>query len=199
VNGASFTSFGSVSLVSGATVNVSGGQTVSIRGGQFVLSVNDAALSTADIVGAPATISLSPDSAIISSNWGAAAGADVQLKASNVQMEGASIQSLTGGEGAGGTISITATLDGEPLSSTAASVQMKGGQIQTASVGPGTVGDIQINSRSLSMTDGALIDSLLVPNPLVPAQPGGGTIAITARIRSSSQANVHEYSVRRLQ
>ena len=30
------------------------------------------------------------------------------------------------------------------------------------------------------MTDGALIDTLLVPNPLIPGQPGGGTIAITA-------------------
>lgn len=30
------------------------------------------------------------------------------------------------------------------------------------------------------MTDGALIDALLVPDPLMPGQPGGGTIAITA-------------------
>ena len=95
-------------------------------------------------------------------------------------MDGASIQSLTTGNGSGGNISITAALDGGPTSSTAGSVQMTGGQIQTASVGPGTVGDIQINSGSLSMTDGALIDTLLVPNPLIPGQPGGGTIAITA-------------------
>ena len=95
-------------------------------------------------------------------------------------MDGASIQSLTTGNGSGGNISITAALDGGPISSTAGSVQIKGGQIQTASLGPGTVGDIQINSGSLSMTDGALIDTLLVPNPLIPGQPGGGTIAITA-------------------
>ena len=95
-------------------------------------------------------------------------------------MDGASIQSLTTGDGSGGNISITAALDGGPISSTAGSVQIKGGQIQTASLGPGTVGDIQINSGSLSMTDGALIDTLLVPNPLIPGQPGGGTIAITA-------------------
>ncbi len=117
---------------------------------------------------------------MISSNAGPDPGADVQLTASNVQMDGASIQSLTTGDGSGGTISITAALDGGPISSTAGSVQMKGGQIQTASLGPGTVGDIQINSGSLSMTDGALIDTLLVPNPLIPGQPGGGTIAITA-------------------
>ena len=180
VNNTSFTSFGSVSLAPGANINVSGKQTVSIRGGQFVISVNDAVLSTAQSPGPPETISLSPGSSMISSNAGPEPGAAVQLTASNVQMDGASIQSLTTGDGAGGTISIAAGLDGGPISSTAGSVQMKGGQIQTASLGPGTVGDIQINSSSLSMTDGALIDTLLVPNPLIPGQPGGGTIAITA-------------------
>ena len=179
-NNTSFTSFGSALLALGSNINVSGENTVSIRGGQFVLSVTNAVLSTADSAGAPATISLSPGSSIISSNAGAEAGADVQLNASNVQMDGASIQSLTTGNGSGGNISITAALDGGPISSTAGSVQMKGGQIQTASLGPGTVGDIQINSSSLSMTEGALIDTLLVPNPVIPGQPGGGTIAITA-------------------
>src|SRR5262249_9388126 len=160
VNGASFTAFGSVNLAPGSTINVSGANTVSIRGGQFVISVNDAVLSTAGSPGPPETISLSPGSSMISSNAGAEAGADVQLTASNVQMDGASIQSLTTGEGAGGTISITAARDGGPSSSTAGRVQIKGGQIQTASLGPGTVGNIQITSSSLSMTDGALIDSL---------------------------------------
>src|SRR5262245_42042181 len=107
VNNTSFTSFGSVSLASGSTINVSGEQTVSTRGGQFVISVNDAVLSTADSAGAPATISLSPGSSILSSTAGAEAGADVQLIASSVQLDGASIQSLTTGAGAGGNISIT--------------------------------------------------------------------------------------------
>src|SRR5215813_8602429 len=85
INGASFTSFGSVSLAPGSNINVSGDQTVSIRGGQFVLSVNDAVLSTAQSPGPPDMISLSPGSSMISSNAGAEAGADVQLNASNVQ------------------------------------------------------------------------------------------------------------------
>src|SRR5215831_2602891 len=180
VNNTSFTSFGSVSLAPGSNINVTGQQTVSIRGGQFVISVNDAVLSTAQSPAPPGTISLSPGSSIVSSNAGADAGADVRLTASNIQIDGASIQSLTTGAGAGGNISITATPDGGPNSSTAGSLQIKGGQIQTASVGPGKVGDIQINSGSLSITDGALIDSLLAPNPVIPGQPGGGTIAITA-------------------
>src|SRR5499427_5568200 len=131
VNTTSFTSFGAVSLAPGATINVSGEQTVSIRGGQFVLSVNDAVLSTAQSPGPPETISLSPGSSMISSNAGSDPGAEVQLLASNVQLDGVSIQSLTTGAGAGGTISITAALDGGPISSTAGSVQIKGGQIQT--------------------------------------------------------------------
>jgi len=84
-----------------------------------------------------------------------------------VQLDGVSIQSLTTSAGAGGNISITAGVDGGASSSTAGSVQIKRGQIQTTSVGPGKVGDIQINSGSLSMTDGALIDTLLVPNPMI--------------------------------
>jgi filamentous hemagglutinin family protein len=180
VNNTLFTSFGYASLAPGSSINVSGIQTVSIRGGQFVLSVNEAVLSTSGSPGSPGTISLSPGSSIISSNAGAEAGADVQLIASNVQIDGSYIQSLTTGGGSGGTISITAALDGGPISSTTGRVQMKGGQIQTAGLGPGTVGDIQINSGSLSMTEAALIDTLLVPNPVMPGQPEGGTIAITA-------------------
>ena len=180
VNNASFTSFGSISLAPGSNINLSGDQTVSIRGGQFVISVNDAVLSTAQSPGPPETISLSPGSSMISSTAGAEAGADVQLIASNMQLDGTSIQTLTTGAGAGGNISITAIPDGGPNSGTTGSIQMKGGQIQTASLGPGKVGDIQISSGSLSMTDGAFIDSLLVPNALLPGQPSGGTIAITA-------------------
>jgi len=180
VNGASFTFFGSVSVVAVSFKKKSGEQTVSIRGGQIFLSVNDALLSTAQSPGSTKMISLSPGSAILSSNAGADVGADVQIIASNVQLEGASIQSLTTGAGKGGNISITAALDGGSASSTAGAVQIKGGEIQTASVGPGKVGDIQIKSGSLSMMDGALIDSLLVPNLAIPGQPVGGTIAITA-------------------
>jgi filamentous hemagglutinin family protein len=180
VNMSSFTSFGSASLAPGSNINVSHEQTVSIRGGQFVLAVNDAVLSTAPSPGPTATISLSPGSSMISSNGGTHAGADVQLIASNVQLDGASIQSLTFSAGTGGNISITTAPDGGPNSSTDGSVQMTGGQIQTASVGPGTVGNIAIKARDISMTDGALIDTMLVSHPLIPGQPQGATIAITA-------------------
>ena len=180
LNQTSFTSFGSASLAPGSNINVNGEQTVAIRGGQFVISVNNAALSTAQSPGPSETISLGPGSSMISSNAGAEAGANVELIALNVLLDGVFIESLTTGFGSGGNISITAALDGEPISSTAGSVQIHGGQVQTASLGPGTVGNIQINSTSLSMTDGAIIDTMLVSNPFIPEQPGGGTIAITA-------------------
>ncbi len=102
-----------------------------------MISVNDAVLTTAQSPGPPETISLSPGSSIISSNAGADAGADVQVIASNVQMDGASIQSLTTGDGSGGNISITAALDGGPISSTAGSVQIKGGTDPNSEPGAG--------------------------------------------------------------
>ena len=119
-------------------------------------------------------------------------------------MDEASIQTLTTGFGKGGNITITA----------AGNVQIQGGQIQTASLGPGTVGDIQINSGRLSMTEGALINTMLVPSPFLSGQPGGGTISITATdsifVTGQRQgtmnflpfvriADVHEYALGHLQ
>ena len=104
IDGAAFTSFGSVSLAPGSTINVSGASTVSIRGGQVVLSVNDAVLTTSQTPGPPETISLSPGSSIVTSNSGTDPGADVQLIASHVQMDGASMKTETFGDGHAGDI-----------------------------------------------------------------------------------------------
>ena len=68
VAGASFTSFGSVTLAQGSNINISGTNTVSIRSGQFVLSVNDTTLSTSDSPALSDTISLSPGSSILTSS-----------------------------------------------------------------------------------------------------------------------------------
>ena len=77
IDGASFTSFGSVSLAQSSTINVSGASTVSISGGQIVLSVNDSVLTTSQTPGPPETISLGPDSSIVTSYSGTGLGADV--------------------------------------------------------------------------------------------------------------------------
>jgi filamentous hemagglutinin family protein len=137
VDGASFTSFGSVSLASGSNINISGANTVSIRGGQFVLSVNDAVLSTATSTGPAETISLSRGSSIVTSNSGPDPGADIQIIGSDVNMDGASIQSLTTGEGSGGNISVT---DAQTLTFT------NGAQIVSSTSGEGDGGNINLST-----------------------------------------------------
>ncbi|MGH7183680.1 MAG: filamentous hemagglutinin N-terminal domain-containing protein, partial [Nitrospiraceae bacterium] len=92
IDGASFTSFGSITLASGSNLNLSGANMVLIRGGQFVLSVSDAVLTSAESAGPPETISLNPNSSIISSNTRADPGADVQIRTGNFFMDGASLQ-----------------------------------------------------------------------------------------------------------
>ena len=108
VNGTSFTSFGSVSLLPGSSIDVSGARTVFVKGGQLVLSVNDSVLTTSTTPGLAETISLSPGSSIVTSNSGTDPGADIQLIASNVQMNGVSISSVTNGVEPGGNIVIEA-------------------------------------------------------------------------------------------
>ena len=139
VDGALFTSFGSFSLAPGSNINVSGTNTVSIRGGQFVLSVNDAVLTTAESVGPQETISFNRGSSIVTSNSGAEPGADIQIIAGNFQMDGASIQSTTTGDRPGGNISITNTQ----------TVNLSNGaQIVSNTTGAGDGGNITISATT---------------------------------------------------
>ena len=101
VDGTSFTSFGSVSLAQGSHLDVSGVNTVFVKGGQLVLSVNDATLSTSANSAPSDTVSLSPGSLLLTSNSGEDPGAELQLSASDVQMNGAFIGSVTTGSGGG--------------------------------------------------------------------------------------------------
>ena len=151
IDGASFTSFGSVFLARGSNINVSGTSTVAIKGGQIVLSLNDAVLTTAQTPGLPETISLSPRSTIVTSNSGADPGADVQLIASNVQMNNASMLSETKGDGPGGNMVITA--------GTAGNVSLvDGSKITTkTSVGSGLGGDVHLTAGSLTLENASEI------------------------------------------
>ena len=172
VDGASFSSFGSVILASGSNINVSGANTVSIRSGQFVLSVSDAVLSTAASNGDPETISLSRGSSIVTSNSGADPGADVQITAGNLQMDGATIQTLTTGDGMGGSISIT----GQSISLT------NGAQIISGSQGTGSGGEIAMTAtNSITIAgidpegrpDGVVTDLGLVASGIYSTTNGG--------------------------
>lgn len=108
VNDASFTSYGAIRLAPGSSTDVSGTNTVSIRGGQFTLTVNNAALTTGTSPGAQDTILLSRGSTLVTAASGGEAGADVKIVGTSVQLDGASITSLSTGAGSGGAISVTA-------------------------------------------------------------------------------------------
>ena len=175
VDGASFTSFGSVSLASGSNINISGTNTVSIRGGQFILSVSDAVLSTAGTVGPPEVISLTPTSSIISFNSGADPGADIQVKGGNFQMDGSSIQSLAMGDGPGGNI----LLDGQTIGLT------NGAQIVSSTSGTGTGGNVTVDATESVTISGFDATGTLtgVTTPFI-FDPNTGSPAVASGIYS---------------
>jgi len=146
VDGASFTSVGTVSLASGSSINVSGPRTVFIQGGQLVLSVNEATLSTSEAPAPPDTIALGPGSSILTANAGTEAGANVQLTGGTVRMDGSTITTVTSGLGAGGALQLQAD-----------SLTMESGaSIVTATVdGDGVGGDVILNVRTVSLTGGS--------------------------------------------
>ncbi len=150
VNGASFTSSSSVSLAPGSTVNLSGKDTVSIRGGQFVLSVNDAALNTAGSAGAPNSISLSPGSAIISSNASTGPGPEIQISTATVQVNGGTLSTETHGSGTGGTI----TVDGARTINIA-----EGSTLSTLSDGKEQAGNIVLYATDSIILSNSFINS----------------------------------------
>ena len=135
VDGASFTSVGSVSLAPGSNINVIGTNTVSIRSGQFVLAVNDALLTTDQTAGPSDTIALTRGSSIVTSNAGTdLEAADISVTTGNFEMDGASMKSTTTGAGRGGDISVIAQ-----------SINLvNGAQIVSATEGPGTGGTISL-------------------------------------------------------
>ena len=135
INGESFTSYGSIHLTPGSTIDVNGTNAVSIRGGQFVLSVNDAVLTTAESVGASDTVALSAGSAIVTATSGTESGANIQISAGNVQIDGASVRSTSTGDGPGGDVSITGQTIG----------LVNGGQVASVAYGTGAGGAITIN------------------------------------------------------
>ncbi len=144
VNLDSFTSHGSIQLATGSLVNVSGTGKISIRGGAFTLEVREAVLST-ETIPSPLSgttldiISMSRGSAIVTSASGTEAGANIQMVGRSVNLDGASIISGTTGNGAGGTITVTAE----------DSVNLIGGaQIVSRTEGNGNGGNITVEATS---------------------------------------------------
>jgi len=180
VDGTSFTSFGSVSLAPGSNINVSGENTVSIRGGQFVLSVNDAVLTTRTGAGNAAdSVTLSNGSSISAFGFGAGGAGDIAVvsraltmrdasfivtasfgegNAGNISLNvgaldlaNASIQSVALAGGRGGDIGITS--NGFTTNSYTIS---EGGFVSTDAFGVGSAGNITLNAGSLTLNTGEI-------------------------------------------
>jgi len=151
----SFTSFGSVSLAPGSSIAVSGASTVFVKGGRLVLSVNDAVLTTSQTPGLPETISLNLGSSIMTSNSGTDPGADVQLIASNVQMDGVFMLSQTTGDEPGGNVTIQGRMG---AGSAADSVVLTNSStINTVTSGTGNGGEVQLTARILTIENASQI------------------------------------------
>ena len=170
VNDTSFSSFGSVFLAPESSINLRGTSTVSIRGGQFVLSVSDATLTTSKTPGPPETILLSPDSAIVTSTSGIDPGADVQLMASNVEIDNARINALSSlSDGSAGSITIMATQQitavdsflntdagegiglGGNILLRAPTIGVNGGVLSASTSGAGQAGNVLLEGQQISL------------------------------------------------
>ncbi|MBH0183739.1 MAG: filamentous hemagglutinin N-terminal domain-containing protein [Nitrospira sp.] len=189
VDGTSFTSFGTISMAPDSSIAVHGASTVWITGGQLVLSVENATLNTSAVDAPTNTISLGLGSSIVTSNSGAGSGADVQITAGTINLDGSTITTETFGDGNGG--NITANVNTLSLTNLSAintfnytTGQGRGGNVviqglSGASTSPaGTVtidntsvvttqsifgtgrgGDVRITANTLQVTNGSLIES----------------------------------------
>jgi filamentous hemagglutinin family protein len=180
VDSASFTSFGTINMAPGSSIDVSGASTVFVKGGQLVLSVNDATLSTSESTAPQDTISLSSGSSIVTSTSGADPGADVQLTAGTLQMDGTLVQTLNSGDRAGGNISINATTVG--LTNGTIILDFTGLDFNTGTVvGSGNGGNVTVQGLGGA---GSHADSFALSNSVILTQtvgPGkGGEVQLNA-------------------
>jgi len=187
---AAFTSYGLVSLAPGSSIDVHGTSTVFIKGGQLVLSMNDATLSTSESPAPSDTISLGPGSSIVTSNSGADPGADVQMTAGAVQMDGAMIQTINSGDLDGGNISINATTVGFI---NGALVQSSTGlDFTTGQTGSGNGGNVTVQGLGGA---GSSADSVALSNGsamfMLTSGPGrGGDVQLSARTLTMDNSSV---------
>jgi filamentous hemagglutinin family protein len=158
VNGITFTSSGSVFLAQESNISISGSDTVSIRGGQFVLSVNDATLTTAITPAATDTISLGPGSVVAGKAGNIMLQAAKRIELVNSMVGSEAAPTSTGFPEAGGGIHLnspiinlqdsllsTSTLetsDAGNILLEVARLDVSRTEIATATQGPGRGGDI---------------------------------------------------------
>jgi filamentous hemagglutinin family protein len=190
VDGASFSSFGSVTLAAGSTIDVSGTSTVSIRGGQFVLSVDNAVLSTAESSTAQESVSLSQGSSLVVATAGTETGPDLRIVSGHVHLDGASVINRITGDSAAGETSITAQ-----------TVRLTtGASILSSSEGIGSGSSITLTASESIEISGSDINgtSSRVASEAL-GDGGGGSIALAAPSITFDQggagANVQAFSL----
>lgn len=173
INGRSFDSYGSLSLAPDSSIDVHGTHTVSIRGGQFLLSVNDAVLTTTTSPTSRNTLSLSQESSILTTNLHTGRGADIEIITGALHMKDlAKIVNRTSGPGDAGGIRIQAhenitLLDSDINSSafdsglgagnagqiwlSAPTITLQHGNVISLSQGSGNAGEIILETKDLTI------------------------------------------------
>lgn len=187
VDGASFTSLGSISLAQNALLDTSGttNGTIMIRGGQ--LTIADGATITSAAISAPAP----PAGSVTINGTGVQmTGSDIALNGTNVSVTGSTI-TATNLDGTGGTIAITAGSSAQPGNVTVS----QGALLDASGDKGGTVSirgkDLVINNATISADTGNTNGS---PTAVDINVPGSLSInadtqpAITARTTGSGDA-----------
>ncbi|MBS0155862.1 MAG: filamentous hemagglutinin N-terminal domain-containing protein [Nitrospira sp.] len=211
INGTSLTSFGALALAPNSRVNVSDMNSVSIRGGQFVLSVNDATLSTTQDPDTLNSISVTPTSLLLSANAGSLPGADIKITIATLQMDHAQIISRTTGAGSAGSIEIVAQAaidihtsaissasegqaadagSGGHIILQAPSVEIVDGTLSSQTVGPGDAGNISLRANTLTLSSVDPRDLKSTKITATTSGPGrGGDISILGIAGPGSRAH----------
>lgn len=165
INGASFTTMGTVTLKEGATLNVSGqldefgapigkgnSGTVLIRGGQLVMDASTIVASTVGSVdGEPAAV-------------------DIQVSQTVALTNASAIATLTFGSGRGGDVRLTTptlTIENAPQSI-----------FTTTGEGGGVGGDVVLNVGTISLLGGSSIETSSQIHNFTPGLGQGGNITI---------------------
>ncbi|MBY0246940.1 MAG: filamentous hemagglutinin N-terminal domain-containing protein [Nitrospiraceae bacterium] len=179
VDGASFTSHGSIALGADSNINISGANTLSIRGGQFVLSINDSVLTTSHTTGPPETISLSRGSSIIGSTTANNDRGVITINSDTLAMDGAAITSTAIGPSHG--MDIAVTIDQLELSG--------GAQIASDAGDTGAGGDINISVKESVSISGYDTEGTLPGIVTFFVDPNSGLPLVTSGLFSSASGS----------
>ncbi len=179
----SFSTLGQIEISGSSIIDASdvsgviGAGTVVIRGGRLTVDSSQISSNTMDVDGAPVgidiqlakesvlpdgtsvggTLTLTNFASVGTATFGLGRGGDVRLTASQIQIDGSSVNTLTVGDGNAGNLSVNVVPDGTPLGGTLTLTNFA--SVGTTTFGLGRAGDTQINAASVRLRDGSSIAS----------------------------------------